>query len=148
MYCYIDVGLIVQALPLQSSTNTYPNIEFDVCLLNESIIQSGVTQKVKTTVAVYNIPDTHYIEFKGIKTNIGIFTKEGVLRNDSFGYLYVYVHNTSLEIRKLPSQMQLGTLLIKPFLDYTAIDWVDEIFMHGGHSHRCTFSCSQYETED
>ena len=138
----------MQALPLSSSTNTYPNIAFDVCLLNESIIQSGVTLKVKTTVAVYNISDTHYIEFKGIKTNIGIFTQEGVLRNDSFRYLYVYVHNTSLETRKLPSQMQLGSVFIKPFLDYTTIDWVDEIFMLGGHRHQCTFSCSQYATEE
>ena len=139
---YIDVGQIVHFLPDLSNPSASTKIEIDVCLAQEDVIKSGVTKKVRSSVGIYNIPESHYVEFKGVHTNLGIFTKESVLKNDTFGYLYVYVHNASIEKHTLPFQMKLGYLSIKPYADFTATDWVDEIYMHGGSKHVCSTSCN------
>ena len=116
---YIDVEQIINALPNPASTlcSHDVNIEFEICLENEEIIESGVTKKMRTCAAVFNIPDTHYIVFKGIKTNIGVFTKEGVIKNNSFGYVYAYVHNYATQSHILPIGMKMGVLSIKPYHD-------------------------------
>ena len=121
---YINVGHIVQSLPesdesWKNSCFHHATIELDVCLAEEVTIESGGTTKVKSCAAVYNIPDTHYVDFRGIRTNIGIFTREGVLKNNSFGFLHVYVHNSSLESHTLPSRMRLGSLKITRYIDFT-----------------------------
>ena len=94
-YMKIEQG----SLPSLSNPSASTNIEIDVCLAHQDVIESGVTKKVKSAVGIYNIPESHYVNFRGIQTNIGLFTKESVLKSDSFGYLYVYVHNASLQER-------------------------------------------------
>ena len=77
---YIDVGQIVHFLPDLSNPSASAKIEIDVCLAQEDVIKSGVTKKVRSSVGIYNIPESHYAEFKGVHTNLCIFTKESVLK--------------------------------------------------------------------
>ena len=42
-------------------------LEIDVCLLEEVTIESGGTRKLRTNIGICNIPDTHYVNFSGIK---------------------------------------------------------------------------------
>ena len=120
---YIDVSRIIQSLPEsdESCNNScfhHATVQFDVCLAEESTVESGGVIKVKTCAAVYNIPDTHYVDFHGIRTNIGVSTKEGALKNNSFRYMYAYVHNSSLGTHILPSRMKLGYLTISRYIDF------------------------------
>ena len=121
MIQYIDVGDIVQNLPETMSVNPIYNtrLEIDVCLLEEVTIESGGTRKLRTNIGICNIPDTHYVNFSGIKNSASVFTKEGVLKNISYGHLYVYTHNSSTESRTLPEGMKMGCLSIKPYLNFT-----------------------------
>ena len=54
-----------------------------------------------------------------------VWTREGVIKSQSFGYFYVYVHNSALEARTLPPGMKLGHLRIRPYLNFTDHDVVD-----------------------
>ena len=145
---YIDVGGIVGSLPKQNNPMYSSSIEIDVCLLNEDTIESGGTKKLRTNVGICNIPETYYAEFVGVKTSAGVWTKEGVLRNESYGYLFVYIHNNALESRFLPAGMKLGHISIKPFLHFTEHDYVDEIYMHNGGRHLCTTKvCAHINSE-
>ena len=139
---HINITDIVQSLPDIHQPLYSINIEIDVCLLDEDSIESGCTKKIKSNIGITSIPDTHYVEFIGINTNVGIFTKEGVLKNNSFGYFYVYVHNSSLLTHRLYKGMKLGHLRVKKYVNFTDHDWVDEIYMHGGNRHLCTESCA------
>ena len=98
-------------------------------------------KKPSSNIGITSIPDTYYVEFARITTNLGIFTKDGVLKNDSFGYFYVYVHNSSLIAHNLHRGMKLGNLRVKKYINFTDHDWVDEIYMPGGCRHRCTEEC-------
>ena len=144
---YIDVTQIVRALPTTSILLNRSNItvEFELRSAYEEIMESGAIRKIKTSTVVYNIPDTHYVEFRGVKTNIGLSTEDGVLKNDIFGYVYVHVENLSLQRHTLPVLMNVGSLSIKQYKDFSGCDTVDEIYTHGGHKHFCSPSCSHYE---
>ena len=144
---YIDVTQIVHALPITSSLLNRSNIivEFELRSANEEIMESGAIKKIKTSTAVYNIPDTHYVEFRGVKTNIGLSTEDGILKSDTFGYVYVHVENLSLQRHTLPFLMNVGSLSIKQYKDFSGCDLVDEIYTHGGHRHVCSASCRYYE---
>ena len=137
----LDISEVVQALPEISNPLYSINIEIDVCLLDPDTIESGCTKKLKSSIGITSIPDTHYVEFVGITTNLGIFTKEGVLKNDSFGYFYVYVHNSSRIAHNIHRGMELGNLRVKKYINFTDHDWVDEIYIPGGCRHRCTEEC-------
>ena len=56
------------------------DIEIDVCLLDEDTIESGGTTKLRSIIGITSIPETHYVEFIGIHSNLGIFIKEGELK--------------------------------------------------------------------
>ena len=142
---YVNIAEIVHSLPDIYQPLYSINIEIDVCLLDEDTIESGSTKKLRSNIGITSIPETHYVEFIGIQTNLGIFTKEGVLKNDSFGYFYVYVHNTSVSTHRLYKDMKLGHLRVKKYMNFTDHFWVDEIYMHGEHRHLCTSSCSYSE---
>ena len=92
MIQYIDVGDIVHNLPESVNGNPFytPRLEIDVCLLEGLTIESGGTRKLRTNIGICNIPDTHNVNFTGIKNSACIFTKDGVLKSSSYGYLYVY----------------------------------------------------------
>ena len=126
MYQYIDANKIIQVLPQIHNCSEYNprychdpdiTIEFPVYLFQEETLDSCTVTKVKSSSALFNLPFSHYAEFKGISTNMGIFTKSGVLNNSACGYIHVYVYNSSTESRVLPIGMRLGTLCLKKFYD-------------------------------
>ena len=53
-------------------------VQINVCILQDDGIESGCTKKMISNVGNMSTPDTHYLEFIGINTNLRIFTKEGV----------------------------------------------------------------------
>ena len=123
---YIDANKIIQGLPqMHNCTDYNPHychdpdiiIEFPVYLSQEETLDSCTVTKVKSSSALYNLPFSHYAEFKGISTNMGIFTKSGVLNNSVCGYIHVYVYNSSTESRVLPVGMRLGSLCLKKIYD-------------------------------
>ena len=146
----INIGDIVQALTFNSSC-IHDNIivEFDICLYHDEVLDSGTSKKLRTCIMVWNVPETHYLEFKGITTNIGVSTKTGVLNVNSCGYVHVDVYNSSTQTRNLPSQMTLGSLSLKRYMDHAEsatpddVDIVDEIYLHGGHRHICSANCTR-----
>jgi len=119
MYHILNVGKIVDSFSCNSLFDfSTICVSIDVFLDSDDIIiDSGSIKKVKTSVAVYNTPNTHYIQLEGISTNIGLSSVGGVLKPDTFGYIYIYVKNTSLQSRALPKQMKLGSIYIKQFYD-------------------------------
>ena len=141
---YLDVNSIVQAFPVGADPIHQPNIEVTACLMCKDSIESGATKKLRANIGVYNIPEGYYVEFVGLKTSASIWTKEGVLKHDSYGYLHVYIHNSALETRILPAGLKLGHLTIKRYLNLTENDFVDEIYMHNGLKHACNDACSQF----
>lgn len=118
MSYHLDVGKLVDSIKYSPEAN----IQFEVHISKECSIPPGGKVRVKSNFGVYNIPETHYLYFKGIQTNIGISTKEGVFKNDSFGYIYVTIYNSSVEERMIPSEMHLGWVLVKSYSDFTNID--------------------------
>jgi len=125
MYHILDVGNIVDSFSCNSPCG-YGQIHLgiDVYSDNDEVIESGSVKKVKTRAAVFNIPKTHYIQLEGISTNIGICSSGGVLNPDTFGNIYIYVKNTSLQSQSLPKQMKLGSIFVKPFYDCSNIDYI------------------------
>ncbi|HIF02108.1 MAG TPA: hypothetical protein EYQ84_01820 [Nitrospinaceae bacterium] len=124
MYHILDVAKIVESFSCDSQLKyTQIHLGIDVCLADDEVIDVGSTKKVKTCAAVYNIPNTHYIQLEGISTNIGICSIGGVLNPDTFGYIHIYVKNTSLQSHALPKHMQLGSIFVKPFYDGCNIDY-------------------------
>jgi dUTPase len=124
MYHILDVGKIVDSFSCHSLCKyTQIHLGIDVCLDDDEVIESGSVKKVKTHAAVYNIPITHYIQVEGISTNIGICSIGGVLHPDTYGYIHIYVRNTSLQSRSLPKQMKLGSIFVKPFYDCCNVDY-------------------------
>ena len=136
MIQYIDVSDIVHNLPESVNGNPFytPRLEIDVCLLEGLTIESGGTRKRRTNIGICNIPDTHNVNFTGIKNSACILTKDGVLKSSSYGYLYVYTHNSSIDSRTLHRGMKMGSLSIKPYMNFTEHDVTDEIYIHGGGS--------------
>jgi len=122
--CHIlDVAKIVDSFGCNSLFNfSTICVSIDVCLASDDVIDSGSIKKVRTNVAVYNTPSTHYIQLEGISTNIGLSSVDGVLKTDTFGYIYVYVKNSSLQTHALPKQMKIGSISIKKFYDCCNID--------------------------
>ena len=121
---YIDINKLVDALPQKCQCTLYEPrychhleiaIDFPICLAQEEILDSCMTKKVQSCTVIYNVPLSHYVEYKGISTNIGIFTKDGVLANDTCGYVHVYVYNSSTESRVLPIGMRIGSLSLKKY---------------------------------
>lgn len=72
-----------------------------------------MTRKVQSCTVLYNLPLSHYVEFKGISTNIGIFVRDGVINNDLSGFVHVYVYNSSTESRALRIGMRQESLSLK-----------------------------------
>ena len=145
----INIGDVVEALTLtDNSTCIHDNmkVEFDICLYQDEVLDSGTSKKLRTCIAVYNVPNTHYLEFKGIATNTGIYTNSGVFDANFCGYMHVNVSNSSTQTRNLPSQMTLGTLALKRYMDHAesdGVDVVDEIYLHGGYRHICSENCTR-----
>ena len=94
---FIDVSDLMLRFPSSKNPICSFKLEIDACLMEECLIECGGTKKLRTNVGICNIPENYYVEFVGLKTSAGVWTKEGILKNDSFGYLFVYVHNSSLE---------------------------------------------------
>ena len=117
MYHYIDVNVIIGSIPIENQADV--TIEFPVYSSKEDEVKQASYTKVKSSTAVYNIPDTNYISFNGITTNIGVSTKDGVLHHNSFGFLYIDVHNSSLQVHTIPYGMKLGSISIKRYIDLT-----------------------------
>ena len=145
----INVGDVVDAITLtEKSTCIHDNtkVEFDICLYQDEIVDSGTSKKLRTCIAIYNIPNTHYLEFKGIATSTGIYINSGIFDASFCGYMYVNVFNSSTQTRNLHSQMMLGTLALKRYTDHDASDVVgvdDEIYLHGGYRHICSENCTR-----
>ena len=123
---YIDANKIIQLLPQKDHCTHYEvhhchhsdiKIEFPICLAEEERFDSCSIRKVKSSTVLYNVPFSHYAEFKGISTNIGIITKNGILNNNVCGNVHVYVYNSSIESCILPAGMQLGLLYLKQYYD-------------------------------
>jgi len=125
MYHILDVGNIVDSFSCNSPCEyTQIHLGIDVCSDDDEVIESGSVKKVKTRTAVFNTPETHYIQLEGISTNIGICSIGGVLNPDTFGNIHIYVRNTSLQSQSLPKQMKLGSIFVKPFYDCSNIDHI------------------------
>ena len=123
---YIDANKIIQLLPQKDHCTHYEvhhchhsdiKIEFPICLAEEERFDSCSIRKVKSSTVLYNVPFSHYAEFTGISTNIGIITKNGILNNNVCGNVHVYVYNSSTESCILPAGMQLGLLYLKQYYD-------------------------------
>ncbi len=123
---YIDVTKIVHTLPETIDHSIYSSnhfrhpeikIEFPICLSGDEILESCQTKIVQSCTILYNLSESHYLEFKGIATNIGVFSISGVLKNSFSGFFYVSTHNSSLESQKIPAGTYLGSLCIKKFYD-------------------------------
>ena len=123
---YIDANKIIQVLPQKDHCTHYEvhhchhsdiKIEFPICLAEEERFDSCSIRKVKSSTVLYNVPFSHYAEFTGISTNIGIITKNGILNNNVCGNVHVYVYNSSTDSCILPAGMQLGLLYLKQYYD-------------------------------
>ena len=123
---YIDANKIIQLLPQKDHCTHYEvhhchhsdiKIEFPICLAEEERFDSCSIRKVKSPTVLYNVPFSHYAEFTGISTNIGIITKNGILNNNVCGNVHVYVYNSSTDTCILPAGMQLGLLYLKQYYD-------------------------------
>ena len=123
---YIDANKIIQLLPQKDHCTHYEvhhchhsdiKIEFPICLAEEERFDSCSIRKVKSSTVLYNVPFSHYAEFTGISTNIGIITKNGILNNNVCGNVHVYVYNSSTDTCILPAGMQLGLLYLKQYYD-------------------------------
>ena len=123
---YIDANKIIQLLPQKDHCTHYEvhhchhsdiKIEFPICLAEEERFDSCSIRKVKSSTVLYNVPFSHYAEFTGISTNIGIITKNGILNNSVCGNVHVYVYNSSTDTCILPAGMQLGLLYLKQYYD-------------------------------
>ena len=126
MFQYIDANKIIQALPQKDNCTHYEahhchhseiKIEFPVCLAEQERFDSCSTRKVRSSTVLYNLPLSHYAEFTGISTNIGIITKSGMLNNNVCGNVHVCVYNSSTESCILPAGMRLGLLYLKQYYD-------------------------------
>ncbi len=126
MYQYIDANKIIQLLPQKDHCTHYEvhhchhsdiKIEFPICLAEEERFDSCSIRNVKSSTILYNVPFSHYAEFTGISTNIGIITKNGILNNNVCGNVHVYVYNSSTDTCILPAGMQLGLLYLKQYYD-------------------------------
>ena len=123
---YIDISKIVNTFPENIGVSSYsPNhhrhpeilIEFPICGASEEILQSGETKSIQSCTILHNIPESHYLEFKGFATNIGVYSLSGVLKNSFSGYFYVTTHNSSIKCQRIPTGTHLGSLSIKRFYD-------------------------------
>ena len=123
------------------------NMDFDTCLLESDILKPGSTKKLKTNMCIQAIPDSYNLDFDGIRTKSGIWTKEGVVVNENSDFIYVYVHNISSNTQVLQAKHKLGVLKVSPNLIPVEYDFVDEIYLHGGLRHRCTSVCEFYVTQ-
>lgn len=121
---YIDVTKIVNALPENiyysvHSSNHYRHPEitigFPTCVASEEKIESAETKTIQSCTLLHNLPESHYVEFKGIETNIGVHSISGVLKNSFSGFFYVTTHNSSTESQIIPAGTYLGSLFIKRF---------------------------------
>ena len=86
-------------------------------MAEEERFDSCSIRKVKSYTVLYNVPFSHYAEFTGISTNIGIITKSGMLNNNVCGNVHVCVYNSSTESCILPAGMLLGLLYLKRYYD-------------------------------
>ena len=119
---YIDLTKLIFGVPDHDELNPsnhceHPDIkvELPICLGEEELIESGATKAVQTCSILYNCPESHFVKFRGINTNLGLQTISGVLKYNFSGYFFVKVYNSSTEAVKLPSGMYLGSVLIKKF---------------------------------
>ena len=121
---YIDVSTLTSSLPETTEHGSNPSnhynhpeikLEIPICSLDEELIESGITKIVQSCTVLYNLPDSHYLRFKGFSTNIGMFTLGGVLKNDFCGYFHAMVHNSSLQTLKFPPGTYLGSLIVKKY---------------------------------
>ena len=122
MWQYIDVSKIVNTLPENNdwslhSTNYFSHpeikIELPICVANDHSLESGQTKIVQPCTILHDTPSSHYLEFKGIETNIGVYTISGVLKNTFTGYFYVITYNSSTQSRFIPSGTRIGSMFIK-----------------------------------
>ena len=102
---YSNVNTIVGALPQKRECTLYDQhycihleitIDFLICLAQEERLDSCMTKQVESCTVIYNLPLSYYVEFTGISTNIGIYTKDGVLTNDTRRVVCIYVYNSSI----------------------------------------------------
>ena len=92
---YIDVTKIVNALPENitygvHSPNHYHHPEltigFPICTASEEKLEPGETKNVQSCTILDNLPESHYAEFKGNVTNIGVYSISGVLKSSFSGF--------------------------------------------------------------
>ena len=84
---YIDLTKIIIGVPEHVELNPnnhceHPDIklELPICLGEEELIEAGKTKAVQTCSILYNCPESHYVKFKGINTNLGLQSISGVLK--------------------------------------------------------------------
>ena len=123
---YIDIQKLVNALPEKNecslnSANHYHHpeisIELPICLFNDELFEAVQTKKVQTCTILYNLPDSHYVEFNGFKFNTGVYSLSGVIRNNFCGFFYASVHNSCIHTQVIPTGTCLGSLSIKKYYD-------------------------------
>ena len=111
---YIDITSLTSHLPkninhLSNPANHYNHpeikIELPICSADEELIEAGRTKRIQSCTVLYNLPDTYYLKFKGVSTNIGMYTLSGVVKNDFFGYFHAVVHISSLESLTIPPEL-------------------------------------------
>ena len=125
---YINVTQLINALPEDTdciySSNHYRHpeikIEIPICVARDELLESGQTKIVQSCTILYNLPESHYLEFKGIVTNIGIYSTSGVLKNNFSGFFHVTTYNSSIESQKIPAGTHLGFVNINRFYDNTS----------------------------
>ena len=78
---YIDVTSLTTCLPVNIECGSNPSnhynhpeikLEFPICSSQEEVLEIGETKRVQSCTVLYNLPDSHYIRFKGFSTNIGM----------------------------------------------------------------------------
>ena len=123
---YIDVKKLVNALPEKNecsfySTNHYYHpeisVELPICVSNEESFEAVQTKKVQTCTILYNLPDSHYVNFNGFRFNTGVYSLSGVIRNNFCGFFYASVHNSCAHSQVIPSGTCSGSLSIKKYYD-------------------------------
>ena len=123
---YIDVTKIVDALPENitygvHSPNHYRHpeitIRFPICAASEEQLEPGETKIVQSCTILNNIPESHYVEFQGNVTNIGVYSISGVLNISFSGFFYATTHNSSIQSQIIPAGTHLGSVFIKQFYD-------------------------------
>ena len=89
MVRYVDVSKIISSLPetIEDELNLMVDfkhsdikIELPICSSYDELIETGKTKTIQSCTTLYNCPESHFLSFDGVNTNIGLYTVSGVLK--------------------------------------------------------------------